>query len=59
MHGGELSRRLALQHGYEEYGVDILRRVHEITKQHPRLFWPGILRGKEPERPPTSLFRSI
>ena len=49
---GELSRG-CFQHGYEEYGVDILRRVHEITKQH-RDFLPGILRGKEPERPPTS-----
>jgi len=48
---GELARG-CFQHGYEQYGVDILRRVHEITKQH-RDFLPGILRGKQPERPPT------
>lgn len=49
---GELARG-CFQHGYEEYGVDILKRVHAITKHH-RDFLPGILRGKEPERPPTS-----
>ena len=48
---GELARG-CFQHGYEQYGVDILRRVHEITKRH-RDFLPGILRGKQPERPPT------
>ena len=48
---GELARG-CFQHGYEQYGVDILRRVHQITKRH-RDFLPGILRGKEPERPPT------
>jgi len=49
---GELARG-CFQHGYEQYGVDILRRVHEITKRH-RDFLPGILRGKQPERPPTN-----
>jgi len=48
---GELARG-CFQHGFEEYGVDILRRVHEITKRH-RDFLPGILRGKLLERPPT------
>jgi hypothetical protein len=48
---GELARG-CFQHGYEHYGVDILRRVHEIAKRH-RDFLPGILRGKQPERPPT------
>ncbi len=48
---GELARG-CFQHGYEQYGVDILRRVHEISKSH-RDFLPGILRGKAPERPPT------
>jgi hypothetical protein len=48
---GELARG-CFQHGYEHYGVDILRRVHEITKRH-RDFLPGILRGKQLERPPT------
>jgi hypothetical protein len=49
---GELARG-CFQHGYEQYGVDILRRVHDITKRH-RDFLPGILRGKQPERPPTN-----
>jgi hypothetical protein len=49
---GELARG-CFEHGYEHYGVDILRRVHEIAKQH-RDFLPGILRGKQPERPPTN-----
>jgi len=49
---GELARG-CFHHGYEQYGVDILRRVHDITKQH-RDFLPGILRGKQPERPPTN-----
>ena len=48
---GELARG-CLQHGYEEYGAGILNRLHEITKRH-RDFLPGILRGKQPERPPT------
>jgi hypothetical protein len=48
---GELARG-CFQHGYEQYGADILRRVHQIAKQH-RDFLPGILRGKQPERPPT------
>jgi hypothetical protein len=48
---GELARG-CFQHGYEQYGVDILRRLHEIAKRH-RDFLPGILRGKQPERPPT------
>jgi hypothetical protein len=48
---GELARG-CFQHGYEQYGVDILRRVHDITKRHHD-FLPGILRGKQPERPPT------
>ena len=48
---GELARG-CFQHGYEHYGVDILRRLHEISK-HYRDFLPGILRGKQPERPPT------
>jgi hypothetical protein len=48
---GELARG-CFQHGFEAYGVDILRRVHEIAKRH-RDFLPGILRGKQPERPPT------
>jgi hypothetical protein len=49
---GELARG-CFQHGFERYGADILRRVHEIAKRH-RDFLPGILRGKQPERPPTS-----
>jgi hypothetical protein len=48
---GELARG-CFQHGYEQYGVDILRRLHKIAKRH-RDFLPGILRGKQPERPPT------
>ncbi len=48
---GELARG-CFQHGFEQYGVDILKRAHEICKRH-RDFLPGILRGKEPERPPT------
>jgi hypothetical protein len=48
---GELARG-SLQHGNERYGVDILRRLHEIAKRH-RDFLPGILRGKQPERPHT------
>jgi len=48
---GELARG-CFEHGYEQYGVDILRRLHGIAKRH-RDFLPGILRGKEPERPPT------
>jgi len=53
---GELARG-CFQHGYEQYGVDILRRVQAIAKQH-RDFLPGILRGKQPERAPTD-FDSI
>ena len=49
---GELARG-CFQHGFEQYGVDILKRVHEITRRH-RGFLPGILRGKQPERPPTN-----
>ncbi|MGA9068633.1 MAG: hypothetical protein WB424_00165 [Terracidiphilus sp.] len=49
---GELARG-CFQHGFEQYGVDILRRVHEITKRH-RDFLPGILRGKQAERPLTN-----
>ena len=48
---GELARG-CFQHGYEEYGADILKRVHEIAKRH-RDFLPGILRGKALERPAT------
>ncbi len=48
---GELARG-SFDHGFEQYGVDILRRLHEIAKRH-RDFLPGILRGKQPERPPT------
>jgi hypothetical protein len=48
---GELARG-CFQHGFERYGADILRRVGEIAKRH-RDFLPGILRGKQPERPPT------
>ncbi len=48
---GELARG-CFQHGFERYGADILRRVHEITKRH-RDFLPGVLRGKQAERPPT------
>jgi len=48
---GELARG-CFHHGYEEYGVDIMQRIVEITRRH-RNFLPGILRGKEPERPPT------
>jgi hypothetical protein len=48
---GELARG-CFQHGSEQYGVDILRRVHEIAKRH-RDFLPGILRGKQIDRPPT------
>jgi hypothetical protein len=47
---GELARG-CFQHGYAEYGVDILRRMHEIARRH-RDFLPGILRGKQAERPP-------
>ncbi len=52
---GELAHG-CFQHGYEEYGVDILKRLHEIAKKH-RDFLPGILRGKQPERPPTDFVR--
>jgi hypothetical protein len=52
---GELARG-CFQHGYEQYGADILRRVHDIAKRH-RDFLPGILRGKQPERPPTDFDR--
>jgi len=48
---GELARG-CFQHGFELYGVDILSRVHTIAKRH-RDFLPGILRGKQPERPAT------
>jgi hypothetical protein len=48
---GELARG-CFQHGFEQYGVDILRRLHDIAKRH-RDFLPGILRGNHPERPPT------
>jgi hypothetical protein len=51
---GELARG-CFQHGYEEYGADILKRLHEIARRH-RDFLPGILRGKQPERPPTAFF---
>jgi len=48
---GELARG-CFQHGYEQYGAEILKRVHQIARRH-RDFLPGILRGKEPERPAT------
>jgi hypothetical protein len=48
---GELARG-CLQHGEEQYGVDILRRLLDISKRH-RDFLPGILRGKQTERPAT------
>ena len=48
---GELARG-CYQHGFESYGSDILKRVHSITKQH-RDFLPGILRGKQLDRPAT------
>ena len=48
---GELARG-CFQHGRVEYGVDILKRISTIARQH-RDFLPGILRGKQPERPAT------
>jgi hypothetical protein len=53
---GELARG-CFQHGYEQYGVDILRRVHEIARRH-RDFLPGIMRGKQPE-PPVAKFEML
>ena len=48
---GELARG-CFQHGRPRYGVDILKRVHDITRRH-RDFLPGILRGMQIQRPPT------
>jgi hypothetical protein len=46
---GELAHG-AFEHGYEEYGVDILRRQLEIAEKHDGIL-PAVLRGKEKETP--------
>jgi hypothetical protein len=50
---GELARG-AFEHGFEEYGVDILQRYHDIAERHNN-YVPGILRGKEPQAPQRTL----
>ena len=40
----------AFEHGFEEYGADILRRYRGIAAGHHGLV-PAILRGKQPEAP--------
>jgi hypothetical protein len=40
----------AFNHGFEDYGVDILRRYRSIAAGHHG-FVPAILRGKQPEAP--------
>ncbi len=52
---GELAHG-AFENGFEEYGVDILRRQKTIADQHQG-FVPGILRGKVPEPPPRTFHK--
>jgi len=40
----------AFDHGFEEYGADILNRYEAIAREHNR-FVPGILRGKQSDAP--------
>jgi hypothetical protein len=47
--GGELARG-AFEHGYENYGVDILRRIKAIADRY-RGYLPVTLRGKVVEAP--------
>ncbi len=46
---GELARG-AFEHGFDDYGVDILRRVGLLGEEFGG-FLPGCLRGKLPDRP--------
>ncbi len=48
MVAGELARG-ALEHGFEEYGADIIRRVLELGDRHETV--PRVWRGKNPEPP--------
>ncbi len=50
---GELAKG-AFEHGFEEYGVDILHRYQRIAERHNN-YVPGILRGKVPDAPPRTL----
>jgi hypothetical protein len=53
---GELAHG-TFEHGFEEYGVDILLRQKEAAERHHG-FLPVVLRGKAPE-PPQRTFRSV
>lgn len=53
---GELAHG-AFENGFEDYGVDILRRQKAVADRHQG-FVPGILRGKVPE-PPQRTFRTV
>ncbi len=46
---GELAHG-AFEHGFEEYGADILRRQKEVAEKHGG-YLPVVLRGKAPEIP--------
>lgn len=46
---GELAHG-AFEHGFEAYGVDILRRLHVLARQH-RNFLYACYRGQQPEPP--------
>lgn len=50
---GELARG-AFEHGFEAYGVDILRRYQGIAERHNN-YVPGILRGDEKQPPQRTL----
>lgn len=53
---GELAHG-ALEHGFEDYGVDILRRQKQVAEKHGG-FLPVVLRGK-PIEPPQRTFDSV
>lgn len=54
--GGELAHG-AFQHGFESYGVDILRRLHTLAKQHNNYFH-ATYRGASTE-PETRTFHPL
>ncbi|MFO7956199.1 MAG: hypothetical protein R6X33_03790 [Candidatus Brocadiia bacterium] len=56
MTGGELAHG-AFEHGFEEYGADILRRSLDLFWPHGDTFVPG-LRGAMPE-PPERTFQAL
>lgn len=54
---GELSHG-AFEHGFENYGVDILNRVYKIAKDHNGYLY-GSFKGKMPEKPINQIVKTI